>query len=219
MNHHLPWMLSALLIALPGNAEEPSNALYRCRGSDGVTSFQQKPCSKEQVDAGRILYDPVERPARAAAPAAAPPVGPAASTAASGSSSAAPTAQGESPVSDSAAPDGAPPDLRSRVEEGPSDAVECLRPDSSTYVRSGECERSMIGGETLEGYVIDAESGQRVWIETVTQQREISDPARALGRLEACELARLHIEQIRAGKSLGGAFLRDAERVRDRHCD
>ena len=68
-------------------------------------------------------------------------------------------------------------------------------------------------------YRVDEETGQRIWMETVTPLREIQDPARALGRLEACELSKLHIEQIRAGKAQGGVFLRDAERVRDRHCD
>jgi hypothetical protein len=216
----LPWMLTALLIALPGAAEEPDNALYRCRGSDGITSFQQKPCSQGQVDAGRIPYDPVQSPPRAAAPARlpAPPPSPTVPPAAAAADSAAPAAQTE-PLDAAGQPGASRLGTRSGIEQGPSDAVECLRPDSSTYVRSGECERSLIGGETIEGYVLDQESGERVWTETVTPQREISDPARALSRLEACELARLHIEQIRAGKSRGGVFLRDAERVRDRHCD
>lgn len=189
------------------------NTLYRCRGADGVTSYQQSPCSAGQLDAGQIKYDPSEVLQRAvpAAPAVAAPVVEADASTVASDPAATQSAPAE-PSTPAAIP--APP-----AAEPPSDAVECLRPDSSTYVRSSECERSEIGGGKVEGYVIDSASGERVWMETITPLRQIQDPARALTRLEACELARLHIAQIRDGKAPGGTFLRDAERVRDRHCD
>ncbi len=229
MSSHLAAPL-LLLLALPAAAQQgEENTLYRCRGDDGVTSYQQKPCGAGQLDAGRIAYDPNEALQRAPSPVPVTPPAPipaenpapAASAASEAAATTDPTAAAEAaPEAAPAAPAlPTPPAPVVRVDEPPSDAVECLRPDSSTYVRSGECERSEIGGGTIEGYVIDEETGQRVWTETTVPLRSIQDPARALTRLEACELARLHIAQIKDGKSPGGNYLRDAERVRDRHCD
>lgn len=222
------WTPLVLALAFgPALAVDAENTLYRCRGSDGVTSYQQSPCSAGQTDAGRIQYDPNESLPRAGAvpPSAPPPAPPPPPSSAEAPADEGGPEAGESPRGSpaEAPPAQAPPAAqfsgRPSVDEPASDAVECLRPDSSTYVRSGECDISRIGGGTVEGYVIDAESGERVWTETVVPVREIRDPARALGRVEACELARLHIAQIDAGRSPGGVFLRDAERVRDRHCD
>ena len=209
-------LCGSLLPPAPACAQAAADhALYRCRGSDGVTSYQQTPCGDGQLDAGRILYQPVEE-------RSAPPVSPPADGSGSASPPEAAPAATDDPVPSAPAPAPAAQPVFSgtaRVSEPASDAVECLRPDSTTYVRSRECERSTVGGEKVEGYVIDEETGQRVWMETVATQRQIQDPARALTRMEACELARMHIAQIRAGKAEGGVYLRDAEQVRDRHCD
>jgi hypothetical protein len=216
-----------LLLPTAAAQESGTHALFRCRGSDGVTSFQQTPCADGQLDAGRILYDPVEAPARAGPPVApATPVPsavlpvPAESVTEGPSPEIVPTSDSPPvPVATPVVPAPATFSNSPGASEPASDAVECLRPDSSTYIRSGECDRSAIGGEKIEGYVLDKDSGERVWMETVTPLRQIQDPARALTRSEACEMAKLHIDQIRAGKSVGGTFLRDAEGVRDRHCD
>lgn len=205
----LRYLLPLLAASMPAFAED-IGTLYRCRGSDGVTSFQQQPCSDSQTDAGRIRYDPVAPPVRASA-ATPPTVAPALAAPSGEANAAAEKEAAATPAAVAFGPLGP-------AQEPPSDAVECLRPDSSTYVRSGECDRSEIGGDTIEGYVIDETSGQRVWTQTVAPKRQILDPARALGRSEACELARLHIDQIKAGRSPGGRYLSDAERVRDRHC-
>ena len=234
-----PLLLAALLLTVLHDAPaqeragEAQPALYRCRGADGVTSFQQQPCGEGQLDAGRIPYDPEANPsAPAVPPPPRPAPAPAAPTAPAATATATPTVDAAQENPEDVQPDAAAapeatlpvasPALFTgveRVSERPSDAVECLRPDSSTYLRRGECERSTLGGEKIEGYVIDEETGQRVWMETVTPQRQIQDPARALSRREACELAKLHIEQIKAGEAPGGIYLSDAEGVRDRHCD
>lgn len=226
-------LLCPLLLALPALAQQgEENTLYRCRGDDGVTSYQQRPCGAGQLDAGRIAYDPNEALQRAPSPPASPPPPPPAAPAApvaapppeaippaEAAATGNPPLPGSTTPAVEALPPAPPPSPAFQANEPPSDAVECLRPDSSTYIRSGECERSEIGGGTIEGYVIDEETGARVWTETAVPLRSIQDPARALTRLEACELARLHIAQIKDGKSPGGNYLRDAERVRDRHCD
>ncbi|MCK7594883.1 DUF4124 domain-containing protein [Pseudomarimonas salicorniae] len=224
MNLRLPAFALLMLLPAVPVAKESENALYRCRGNDGVTSFQQKPCGEDQLDAGRIPYDPMEAPPRAAPAAAVAPAPPAALPPPSPTPAESENAsiEADEPVGEPTVGSPPPPAQFSgtpAVSEPPSDAVECLRPDSSTYIRSGECERSRFGGEKIEGFVIDEETGGRVWMETVTPLREVLDPARALTRLEACELAKLHIEQINAGKAEGGVYLADARKVRDRHCD
>lgn len=199
-----PILCCLLLPGLALAAPAPENVLYRCRGSDGVTSFQQAPCGSGQVDAGRIEYQPDPPPPTPTQTAAPKPPEP---------------EPAPSPAPTPAGPDAQAASRLANIDPGPSDAVECLRPDGSRYVRSGPCERSVLGGDKVEGYVLDEATGERVWMETVTPRREIEDPARPLNRAEACELARLQIAQIGAGKAPGGVFLRDAEQVRDRHCD
>lgn len=205
----LPFHLALFcLLQVPGahaqDADGEANTLYRCRDDQGVTSYQQQPCGKNQTSAGEVRYSseaepaptPIAPPSPATTPAAAsPPVAEAAPA---------------PPPAPAATP--APPDRA-------SDAVECLRPDSTTYVRSGQCELSEVGGEPIEGYVTDPKTGERTWMQGETPRRQVRDPARPLGRSEACRLAREQISRMNARMERSMQLVRDAEGVRDRNCD
>lgn len=197
-------VLLCLLLAQAGHAQQPegeANTLYRCRDDKGVTSYQQQPCGKNQKSAGEVRYS------SEAEPPPAPPAPPAAAT----PPPAAPAASPDVPPPVPPAPL-APPDRA-------SDAVECLRPDSTTYVRSGQCELSEVGGEPIEGYVTDPKTGERTWMQGETPRRQVRDPARPLGRSEACRLAKEQISRMNARMERSVQLVRDAEGVRDRNCD
>lgn len=207
------------LVLSPPLAAQPTDAagkLYRCRDAKGVTSYQQQPCSKQQTAAGEVTYSPEAEPV-APPPTTAPPGAPTAPAAPSSPpvdpAAAAPAPEAPPPP---AAPSPAPP---APPPERPSDVVECLRPDSSTYVRSGPCDLSEVGGDPFEGYVTDPKTGERTWVQGETPRRQVRDPARPLTRSQACRLAAEQLSRAKAGKDGATSLLRDAESVRDRHCD
>src|SRR5690606_8721581 len=73
--------LLGLLVSSAAAAQgDAGNALYRCRDDNGVTSYQQQPCDKNQKAAGEVRYSadpdvpaPPPAPTAPAAPAPAPP--------------------------------------------------------------------------------------------------------------------------------------------------
>lgn len=209
-------LFAGLLIAQAAAAQEEGGKLYRCRDSKGVTSYQQQPCSKQQTAAGEVAYSHVAEPEPAAPslPAVPPqPVVPATGEVPPTAATVpAPVATGV-PAVPPVAP--APP----LPVERSSDAVECLRPDSTTYVRSGQCDNSEVGGEAFEGYVMDPKTGERTWMQGETPRRQLRDPARPLTRSEACRLAKEQLQRMQKPVERSVQLTRDAEGVRDRNCD
>lgn len=199
--------LLCLLLAPAVHAQEhdgEANTLYRCRDDKGVTSYQQQPCGKNQKSAGEVRYSSEAEPAP-------PPVAP--------PTPVAPPAVAPPPVAETPLPPPPAPPAPLAPPDRASDAVECLRPDSTTYVRSGQCELSEVGGEPIEGYVTDPKTGERTWMQGETPRRQVRDPARPLGRSEACRLAKEQISRMNARMERSMQLVRDAEGVRDRNCD
>jgi hypothetical protein len=58
----MKWRLLACLVIVPAGQVEAEGVLYRCRGSDGITVFQDAPCPAGSTERGATAYTPEPEP-------------------------------------------------------------------------------------------------------------------------------------------------------------